>query len=99
MTGIKNCEQDYNVYKIMNQKGVLHLVVPLLLLLIVGAAFFVLISTGIIKNPLKSIPFLSKIGQSGPKKVELKKDYKNPFKKDTQYVNPFETYKNPFTVK
>ena len=24
--------------------------------------------------------------------------YKNPFKKETQYVNPFETYKNPFVV-
>lgn len=28
--------------------------------------------------------------------VSLKKDYKNPFDKDTQYVNPFSQYKNPF---
>ena len=30
--------------------------------------------------------------------VNLKTAYKNPFKKETQYVNPFETYKNPFVV-
>ena len=30
--------------------------------------------------------------------VTLKKEYKNPFSKETQYVNPFETYKNPFVV-
>lgn len=28
--------------------------------------------------------------------VSLKTDYKNPFDKDTQYVNPFSQYKNPF---
>ena len=30
--------------------------------------------------------------------VQLKKEYKNPFSKETQYVNPFDTYKNPFVV-
>lgn len=30
--------------------------------------------------------------------VELKTAYKNPFDKKTQYVNPFETYKNPFVT-
>ena len=30
--------------------------------------------------------------------VKLKTEYKNPFDKNTQYVNPFETYKNPFVV-
>ncbi len=30
--------------------------------------------------------------------VKLKTEYQNPFAKDTQYVNPFETYKNPFVV-
>lgn len=28
--------------------------------------------------------------------VSLKTDYKNPFDKDTQYINPFSQYKNPF---
>ena len=74
-----------------NQKGVIHLALPLLLLL--AAAFFALIYFGVIKNPLKNIPFL----QKGPS-VNLKTEYKNPFKQETQYVNPFETYKNPFEV-
>ena len=30
--------------------------------------------------------------------VQLKTEYKNPFSKETQYVNPFDTYKNPFVV-
>jgi len=80
------------------QKGVIHLALPLLLLLIVGAVFVILLATGILKNPFKNIPFLSKIGPAGPK-VEVKSEYKNPFKKETQYVNPFNSYKNPFTVK
>jgi len=28
--------------------------------------------------------------------VKLKTEYKNPFEKETQYVNPFAQYKNPF---
>lgn len=28
--------------------------------------------------------------------VSLKKEYKNPFDKNAQYVNPFSQYKNPF---
>ena len=73
------------------EAGVIHLALPLLLLLI--AAVIALVYFGVIKNPLKNIPFL----QKGPS-VNLKTEYKNPFKKETQYVNPFETYKNPFTV-
>lgn len=82
------------VQKVNKQKGVIHLVLPLLLLLIAGAVVFVLFSTGLIKNPLKNLPFFSKVA-----KVSTKSEYKNPFKKETQYVNPFETYKNPFVVK
>lgn len=74
-----------------NQKGVIHLVLPLLLLL--AAAIFALIYFGVIKNPLKNLNLF----QKGPK-VELKTDYKNPFDKKTQYVNPFDKYKNPFVV-
>ncbi len=74
-----------------NQKGVIHLVLPLLLLL--AAALFALVYFGVIQNPLKNL----KIGQAGPK-VDLKTEYKNPFKKETQYVNPFDTYKNPFVT-
>lgn len=31
-------------------------------------------------------------------KVPVKKEYENPFDKNTQYVNPFSTYKNPFNT-
>ncbi len=67
---------------------------PLLLLLVLGAGVFLLSYFGIIKIP--NLPFLN-FFQKKPT-VELKKDYKNPFNKETQYVNPFQTYKNPFTV-
>lgn len=76
------------------QKGVIHLALPLLLLLAVGAVVVVLFFKGVIKNPLKNLPFFSKGA-----KVSTKTEYKNPFKKETQYVNPFESYKNPFVVK
>lgn len=79
-----------------NQKGVIHLAAPLLVVVIVSAVLFVvLILFGAIKNPFSK---LSLVGQKGPK-VAVKSEYKNPFDKKTQYVNPFETYKNPFTVK
>lgn len=74
-----------------NQKGVIHLALPLILLL--AAGFFALIYFGIIQNPFKNLPFL--IG--GPR-VDLKKEYQNPFNKETQYVNPFDKYKNPFVI-
>ncbi|OGE64404.1 hypothetical protein A3J13_01020 [Candidatus Daviesbacteria bacterium RIFCSPLOWO2_02_FULL_36_8] len=74
----------------MNQRGFIHLLPLILVILVVGAGF--LVYKGIIKLPV-SIPFL----QNQPK-VELKTEYKNPFKKETQYVNPFQTYKNPFVT-
>ena len=73
------------------QTGVIHLALPLLLLLAIGAGIFALSYFKVIKLP--SIPFLQKKAS-----VDLKKEYKNPFKQETQYVNPFETYKNPFTI-
>ncbi|MEK7534027.1 MAG: hypothetical protein AAB600_01690 [Patescibacteria group bacterium] len=68
-----------------------------LVLLVVGIVFVVLVRFGIIKDPfpLKTIPFLQK--QKEPK-VSIKTKYNNPFDKKTQYVNPFEAYKNPFVV-
>lgn len=73
----------------MPEKGFIHHF-PLLvvLLLIAAAGIFYLVNRGLI-----NIPSLSK-----SPKVELKESYGNPFKKETQFVNPFETYKNPFTT-
>lgn len=78
-----------------NQKGIVHLALILVVLLILGGAVgFFLISKGVIKNPFQNLPFF---GQKGPA-VNIKTEYENPFKKETQYVNPFDEYKNPFTV-
>ncbi|MBI2028696.1 MAG: hypothetical protein HYT07_03765 [Candidatus Levybacteria bacterium] len=62
----------------------------LVTLLIVAIGFLL----GVIKVPgLPTSPLLEKKAQ-----VKLKTEYKNPFAKETQYVNPFDTYKNPFVV-
>lgn len=73
----------------MPERGIIH-PLPLLVvaLLIIGAAVFYFFSQGKL-----SLPFLG----GGPK-VNLQESYKNPFKKETQFVNPFDSYKNPFTV-
>lgn len=77
-----------------SQKGVVALAVPLLLLLAAAAVIFILISQGLIKIPSKIVPSLP--GQKKEPTVQLQKQYQNPFDKDSQYVNPFSQYKNPF---
>ena len=69
-----------------NKKGVGHIVVLLFLVGIPLLVVVVLAVTGRIK-----IPGLSR----GPQ-VDVKEAYSNPFNKETQYVNPFQEYKNPF---
>ena len=71
---------------------------PLLLLLIIGVGAFFLVSFGVIKNPLGNLPIFKNLPNLQQGSAVIKTDYKNPFKKETQYVNPFETYKNPFSV-
>ena len=62
----------------------------LVVILLVAIGFLL----GVIKVPGLSIqPLLEKKAQ-----VKLKTEYKNPFAKETQYVNPFEDYKNPVVV-
>lgn len=78
----------------LRQTGIIHLAVPIFALLAIVAVFFGLLYFGVLKNPFKNIPLF---GSREPQ-VQLKAGYENPFKKETQYVNPFETYKNPFTV-
>lgn len=75
----------------MNQKGVIALAAPLLLLIAIAAVLFILISLRIIKNPLKSLP-----GARKEPTVSLQTQFINPFDKSAQYVNPFASYKNPF---
>ena len=59
--------------------------------LVLIGSFFLLNYFGVIKTT--GIPLLERKAT-----VKLKTDYQNPFAKDTQYVNPFDTYKNPFIV-
>ena len=76
----------------MNQKGVVALAVPLLLLLIAAAVIYMLFSSGVLKKTtLPSLP-----GQKKEPTVQLQKQYQNPFDKNTGYKNPFSGYKNPF---
>lgn len=73
----------------MPERGFIHHF-PLLLvaLLAIAAAVFFLVSKGSLK-----LPFFDK-----QPKVEIQTKYENPFNKETQFVNPFDQYKNPFTV-
>lgn len=73
------------------QKGVIHIALILLPLLLIGVGIFLASKFGLIKLP--SFNVLEKKAS-----VELKQEYKNPFKKETQYINPFKEYKNPFVT-
>lgn len=71
------------------QKGIAHLL--LILVIAVVAILGFLVATGKIKLP-GNLSFEKK------PTVAVKTEYENPFKKETQFVNPFQTYKNPFVV-
>jgi len=64
--------------------------------LIIGLSLAVAIIVVVILLKIPSSP-LQKIVQKKPT-VEVKTTYNNPFDKNTQYVNPFEKYKNPFAT-
>lgn len=72
----------------MPEKGVIHLL-PLLLVLVGLAALAVVVfRSGAVKITQKS--------SIKEPTVQLTESYQNPFDKTTQYVNPFSEYKNPF---
>lgn len=72
-----------------NQQGVTHLILLLLVVIVVAAAFF--IYKGLLKNSGGNLVKTSK-----QPSVTLQTKYDNPFDKNSQYVNPFSSYKNPF---
>ncbi len=74
----------------MSQKGSIALPLLVLLIVLILVVFFF---WG--KNLLKS-PFPATSQQTQSSTVATKTEYKNPFDKSTQYVNPFSEYKNPF---
>lgn len=75
----------------LDQKGVIHLFLPLLLILIVIAAAIYFIFF----NKNSNLPNFTNLQKKEPV-VAVKTEYKNPFKKTSQYVNPFDQYKSPF---
>lgn len=68
-----------------SEKGIIHLALPFLFLIILGIVAFLL---------MKNLPALKSSKQEPT--VSLQTGYKNPFDKGSQYVNPFSAYKNPF---
>lgn len=81
---------DIPVEKLESKKRIKVLVLLVLVVVVVVSA---LVYFKIIRNPIQNIPLLQK-----EPKVSIKTEYNNPFDKKTQYINPFETYKNPFVV-
>ena len=74
----------------MPQRGHIALLPLILLLLIVVVAV-----TFIYKKNLA--PFkATQSSQKTTSTVAVKTEYQNPFDKNSQYVNPFSPYKNPF---
>lgn len=79
----------------MSQKGAVSLIVPLLLIIIVAAFFYFFFSFNQANLPFQKNN-QDKTTTTEPVKVNLQQNYQNPFDKNTQYVNPFSEYKNPF---
>ncbi len=73
------------------QKGSVALLPLLVILFVVVAVGFFLF-----KNNPFSLSGKNPTNQSTNTPVSLKKDYQNPFDKNSQYINPFSGYKNPF---
>ena len=66
----------------MNQRGIAHILPILLIVGLILAVVGYLFYTGSLT--------------SNKKNIELTEEYENPFEKETQYINPFDEYKNPF---
>ncbi len=77
---------------VIAKKGfVLHLLPVVIVVIAIWAFVIYLIMQ---KGAIKNTSFVPKKEPT----VSLKTEYKNPFKKETQYVNPFASYKNPFVT-
>lgn len=72
----------------LNRKRILYASIIVIVLVAIPLSFFVM--KGQFKIPSQSL--------FNKPSVALKTTYENPFKKETQYVNPFQKYKNPFIV-
>ncbi len=70
----------------------------LLILLSVLLVTIILISSHVsnLKQSSKTPGTISDIPNIKESEINPKKEYSNPFSKDTQYINPFSEYINPF---
>ena len=59
----------------------------LIVAVIIAGLVYFLVIRGIIPNPFSPKP-----------QVRLNTQYLNPFEEESQYVNPFDSYKNPFDI-
>lgn len=75
------------------KKGFAHLILLVVILavtlLLISALFYTKIFN-------KKLPSITNQNNSQEASVQIKKDYQNPFDKNTQYINPFNQTKNPF---
>jgi len=73
------------------QAGIVHLlplvVVVVAIIVVLG---LLLLRGGVVRKAPSEAP------RAARQQVELTSGYSNPFEKETQYVNPFAEYKNPF---
>lgn len=76
-----------------NQKGFVHILVPLIIIVLLGAIGLT-IFTKINNKDEKTNPSSRKI--ETVKQIEPQTTYENPFDSQTAYQNPFEEIKNPF---
>lgn len=77
----------------MGQRGAVHLLPLLAISAVIVLLGFLLVSKDLIQNPITEIA-----RKFQKPSVEPKTTYTNPFEADTQYVNPFSQYKNPFDI-
>lgn len=77
------------------QRGFAHILLLLLIVAILIAAGYFLVTKGFIKLP-GNLSQITKKQAASEVKVAVKTEYDNPFDKKSQYVNPFDQYKSPF---
>lgn len=73
----------------LGEKGSAFIVLVFIFFVVGGIAVFMVVKT--LTTSTQKVA-----EQSKALAVVLKEEYSNPFDKDTQYVNPFSSYKNPF---
>lgn len=77
-----------------NERGIAHILLILLLLIGIAVGIYLVTNPQIFKSRA-NLQSLTNQNKKDPT-VSLQTEYKNPFDKNAQYVNPFTSYHNPF---